>query len=253
MSHDYQHSVDAVDRSKICARNYADKEVSEEVIQHLLYVAAGGPYKQGRRYFDLYAITNAEKCNAIWKHTARPDEENALIQEPKVNKDGTPTTFVGNAQVLAPVLFVFAACDPTPDYPEEEFWDPTQTDIDSEEEINSRFAMGTGMGMLVLEANRQGLHTGNCVCFDPGPITSLLKEWSGRDDFNHAGLMVGAGYPVEEWANKDKWVNKGTERDPEYPDNPTWQMRLHPTIAIGGMYEPPQDDQRDDPKTYRVF
>lgn len=232
---DPQATLDAVARSKICARNYKPDEVPEELIEHLQKVGTGGPFKQGRRYFDLYAITNPEKCKEIWAHTARPDEANALKHMPRTNKDGTPTTFVGNAQVLAPVLFVFAACDPTPDYPEEDFWDPTQIDIDSEEEQNSRFAMGTGMGMLVLEANRQGLHTGNCVCFEPGPITALIKEWSGRDDFNHAGLMVGAGYPVEEWTGPEGKL----------------QMREHPLVA-DHEYTPPDESDRDDPRYYRI-
>tara|TARA_B100000768_G_scaffold179622_1_gene197723 strand:+ start:1334 stop:2047 length:714 start_codon:yes stop_codon:yes gene_type:complete len=232
-----QETLDAVARSKVCARNYKEDAVPEELIEHLLKVATGGPYKQGRRYFDLYAITNAEKCNAIWKHTARPEEYNALEHMPKTNKDGTPTTFVGNAQVLAPVLFVFAACEPTPDWPEEEFWDPSQIDIDEEEEQNSRFAMGTGMGMLVLEANRQGLHTGNCVCFKSQPITALIKEWSGREDFTKVGLMVGAGYPVEEWTGSTGKL----------------QMREHPLVA-DFEYIPPywHDGDRADPKYYRI-
>jgi len=144
---------------------------------------------------------------------------------------------------------------PTPDYPDEQYWDPTEENMRSEERRNEECAVGSTMGMLVLEANRLGLHTGNCVCFDSEPVMELLKSWKpeSTSDIRDVALMIGAGYPEVDWANKDNWVNKGNEIDPEYPDNPTWQMRLHPTIAIGGMYEPPQDDQRDDPKTYRVF
>ena len=256
MSYDYQQSIDAVNRSKICARNYADREVPEEVIQHLLDVAIGGPYKQGRRYLDVYALTNKEKVKEIWKHRWRPDEENSLAAEPKVNKDGTPTTFVGNAQVMAPVLFLFVLPEqPTPDYPDEEHWDPTEEEKRSEERQNEGFAVGSTMGMLVLEANRLGLHTGNCACFDFGPVTDLLRSWSPETmgDARECILMVGVGYPEVDWANKDVWVNKGTDRDPEYPENPIWQMRQHPLIATGDVYPPPEPHQRDDPKKYRVY
>ena len=102
---DLQASIDAAARSKICARNYKDQEVPDELIEHLLKVATGGPYKQGRRYFDVYAITNPDKCKEIWNpHTARPDEANRVLTVDRVNKDGTPATFIGNAQVLAPVV-----------------------------------------------------------------------------------------------------------------------------------------------------
>ena len=61
---DLQASLDAVARSKICARNYKQDAVPEELIEHLQKIATGGPFKQGRRYFDLYAITNLIYCRS---------------------------------------------------------------------------------------------------------------------------------------------------------------------------------------------
>jgi nitroreductase len=232
---DLQASIDAVNRSKICARNYADTPVESALIDHLAQVAMGGPFKQGRRYFDIYTITDPDKMDKIWKHTARPDEEAALKAWPKKNKDGTQTTFIGNAQVLAPVLFVFAGLDtPTPDYPDEEHWDPTAFDIEEEEQMNTQFAVGSAMGMLTFEANRLGLHTGNCVCFDPHPITEMIKEWSGRDDFDYAALLVGVGYPTHEWS-------------PEAEK----EMRKHPH-SVNHVYEPPDLSDRGDPAHYTI-
>lgn len=232
---DLQASIDAVNRAKICARNFADTPVEPELINHLAQVATGGPFKQGRRYFDIYTITDPDKVDQIWRETARPDEAAALEAYPKLNKDGTQATFVGNAQVLAPVLFVFAGLDtPTPDYPEEDHWDPTQFDIDSEEKQNTQFAVGSAMGMLTFEANRLGLHTGNCVCFEPDPVTSMIKEWSGRDDFDYAALMVGVGYPTQEWG-----------------EEALWEMRKHPHV-VDHVYEPPYPSDRGNPAHYKI-
>ena len=41
---DLQETLDAVARSKICARNYKADEVPEELIEHLQKVATGGPF-----------------------------------------------------------------------------------------------------------------------------------------------------------------------------------------------------------------
>jgi len=234
---DLKASIDAVNRAKICARNYAETPVPAELISHLAQVANGGPFKQGRRYFDIYTITDPEKTKQIWAHTARPDEQAALEAYPKLNKDGTQATFVGNAQVLAPALFCFAYLEePTPPYPEEDHWDPTDFDVSDENHQNTRFAIGSAMGMLTFEANRQGLHSGCCVCFDPDPITALVKEWSGRDDFLKIGLMVGTGYPNAEW-HGDTGVSL--------------QMRKHPIVS-GHVYEPPRPGDRGDPQHYVI-
>ena len=233
---DLQSSIDAAARSKICARNYKDQEVPDELIEHLLKVATGGPYKQGRRYFDVYAITNPDKCKEIWNpHTARPDEANRVLTVDRVNKDGTPATFIGNAQVLAPVLFVFMRCDPTPEYPKEDLWNPSDQDMAAENEVNGMFAIGTAMGMLTYEANRQGLHTGNCFCFEPRPVTDLMQKWTGRTiNLGKAYLLVGAGYPQEEW--------KG-------PEN-ALQMREHSIVEDHSYHTRPSD--REDPQYYRI-
>jgi len=233
---DLQASIDAANRSKICARNYSDKPVPDELIDHLLKITCGGPYKQGRRYFDVYAITDPAKCKEIWNpHTARPDEQARLDSTARKNKDGTPTTFIGNAQVLAPVLFVFMRCEPTPEYPKEEMWNPTDNDKAAESRQNGHFAVGTAMGMLVFEANRQGLHTGNCLCFENEPVTELMQKWTGRTvNLGTANLIVGAGYPQEKWGDSD------TET----------QMREHP-IVVDHSYHT-ETILRDDPKYYRI-
>tara|TARA_B100000768_G_scaffold181652_1_gene205571 strand:+ start:1640 stop:2404 length:765 start_codon:yes stop_codon:yes gene_type:complete len=254
MSSDLQNSIDAVNRSKICARNYADKEVSEELIEHLLKVATGGPYKQGRRWLDIYAITNKEKCLELWKDTARPDEDTQLLKTNRRNRDGTETTFIGNAQVIAPVLFVFTVPEtPTPSYPVDEWYEPSKEMQRAEEQQNQNLAIGSSMGMLVFEANRLGLQTGNCVCYDADKVTQTFRRFviHKNRDIHEVILMVGVGYPVIPWSEKDNDINTGTEQEPEYAHNPQWQMREHPLSE--SRYNPPDDELRDNPRTRRIY
>tara|TARA_R100000541_G_scaffold209_3_gene847 strand:- start:15453 stop:16217 length:765 start_codon:yes stop_codon:yes gene_type:complete len=254
MSSDLQNSIDAVNRSKICARNYADKEVSEELIEHLLKVATGGPYKQGRRWLDIYAITNKEKCLELWKDTARPDEDTQLLKTNRRNRDGTETTFIGNAQVIAPVLFVFTVPEtPTPSYPVDEWYEPSKEMQRAEEIRNQNLAIGSSMGMLVFEANRLGLQTGNCVCYDADKVTQTFRRFviHKNRDIHEVILMVGVGYPVIPWSEKDNDINTGTEQEPEYAHNPQWQMREHPLSE--SRYNPPDDELRDNPRTRRIY
>lgn len=236
MSEEFTPSLDAVARSKICARNYLDKEVPNDVIEHLLKVATGGPYKQGRRWLDVYAITDQEMISKLYLETARPDEENALAAMPKVNKNtGEPMTFIGNAQVLAPVLFALVRPNaPTPEYPDEDFWDPTDEEKREEEGMNVLFAVGSTMGLLVYEANRLGLHAGNCVCFDQGNVSNIIKQVAKTDDFDTVELMIGVGYPQLEWSSQA-----------------AEQMREHP-IAEGHNYQPPHHTERDNPKYFII-
>jgi len=254
MSNDLQKSIDAVERSKICARNYADKEVPEEVIEHLLKVATGGPYKQGRRWLDVSAITSKEKCLQLWKLTARPDEEILLVNSSRENRDGTPATFIGNAQVIAPVLFVFTVPkNPTPDYPVDDWYEPSEEQKRAEEIRNQNLAIGSSMGMLVFEANRLGLQTGNCVCYDGAEVTKQFKKYvlHKSKDIHQVILMVGVGYPVLPWSQKDDDTNTGTEQEPEYANDPKWQMREHPLVET--RYDPPKAHKRDNPRTRRIY
>lgn len=236
MSDEYTKSLEAAARSKVCARNYSDKEVPNEVIEHLLKIATGGPYKQGRRWLDVYAITNKELINKLYLETARPDEYTALEADPRFDKfTGEPITFIGNAQVLAPVLFVITTpIDATPEYPEELYWDPTDDDKESEEQQNMRFAIGSTMGMLVYEANRLGLHTGNCACYEHSNVNKIFKEYAKTDDFEAISLMIGAGYPKEEWS-----------------ESAMHQMREHP-FARNHVYHPPWPKERDNPKSFII-
>lgn len=255
MSDDLQKSIDAVERSKICARNFADKEVSDELVDHLLKVATGGPYKQGRRWLDVSAITNKEKCLALWKLTARPGEDQMLSLTPRLNReDNTPATFIGNAQVIAPVLFVFTIPEnPTPPYPVDKWYDTPIEDQLLEEISNQNLAVGSSMGMLVFEANRLGLQTGNCICYDLKSVTETFKRYflHARRDVKKVVLMIGVGYPVLPWSEKDNDINTGTEQEPEYAHNPQWQMREHP--LVDSHYDAPSSDRRDNPKTRRIY
>ena len=169
----YQESLDAAAKFKITARNYADTPVPAELVQHLLDIGTGGPFKQGRRYFDLVAIQSPALSKAIWMHSARPGEDAELLREQKIYNDGTPVTLVGNAQVLAPVLFAWVQlAKPTPVEPDEPYYTMTEAELQKDEQLNTFTGVGSSMGMMGYEANRLGLRTGNCLCF----ITLKLEK-----------------------------------------------------------------------------
>ena len=228
----YQESLDAAAKFKITARNYADTPVPADLVQHLLNIGTGGPFKQGRRYFDLVAIQSPALSNAIWTNTVRPGEDVELIKEHKVYNDGTPVTIVGNAQVLAPVLFAWITLKkPTPVEPDEPYYTMKEGELAYDEMQNSMMGVGSSMGMLGYEANRLGLRTGNCLCFDDAPISELVKThmldvhgitYLAEDEVT---LLLGCGYP-----------------------NPDMDIREHPMIKDHDYHTRPHD--RDDPKTY---
>lgn len=227
----YQESLDAAAKFKITARNYADTPVPAELVQHLLDIGTGGPFKQGRRYFDLVAIQSPELSKAIWMNSARPGEDPEL-REQKIYNDGTPVTLVGNAQVLAPVLFAWVKLSkPTPREPDEPYYTLTNAELHKDEELNTFTGVGSSMGMMGYEANRLGLRTGNCLCFDRDEVGKIVKahmlEVHGitYNKQDSVALLLGCGYP-----------------------NPDMDIREHPMIT-GHDYHTNSYD-RDDPKNY---
>jgi hypothetical protein len=228
----YQESLDAAAKFKITARNYADTPVPAELVQHLLDIGTGGPFKQGRRYFDLVAIQSPALSKAIWMHSARPGEDAELLREQKIYNDGTPVTLVGNAQVLAPVLFAWVQlAKPTPVEPDEPYYTMTEAELQKDEQLNTFTGVGSSMGMMGYEANRLGLRTGNCLCFDNVEVGKIVKahmlEVHGitYNENDSVALLLGCGYP-----------------------NPDMNIREHPMITDHDYHTKPYD--RDDPKTY---
>lgn len=224
----FEKSINAIDRSRVCARDFLNKSVPKDIIQHLLKIASSGPRKDGQRYFDLYAITNKELIKKLWHTSSRPDEQRIAGHIPQ---------FIGNTQLTAPLIFVFMTpFESTPGRPRDANDINELKKLQEEDERYQQIALGAASGILVYEANRLGLHTGHCACYSRTQVEEILKDYNQTPDDHRIDLMIGVGYPhVSEWGQEA-----------------LYRMRHYEIPESGEMYDFNTDDEVDYPNTFMI-
>ena len=160
-----------------------DQPLTQDQVKYFANLAAQTPTKQSNRYFDVLAVTNIPLIKNIFHHT----------KTPTVSKTKEKLQLC-NSQVVAPLLLLYLKVDVkcgdiSKEYEQLADWDEVKTDTDQ--------AIGISAGVVSYEANRKGLVTGYCRCYDDGAIKAELSNYGlDSEEILKIGLLLSIGKPM---------------------------------------------------------
>jgi hypothetical protein len=182
-----------IDTIRRCQRNWDHSRIiSEEHIDHWIYIATHAPAKQDESYFNLYVIKNRQKIDYLLNYTYCHNLEVA---------PGNMKGLIRNPQMGANVYFLFTSKTPPVNrqiHANGVFYDQTGKDL-SEVTMNGHMAIGAASGLVAQSAASLGYKTGFNVCHGQKDSTEseIWKSELGISKDEKITLGLGIGYPQE--------------------------------------------------------
>ena len=192
-------------------RNMKDT-LTEQQVRYYSNLAIQTPTKQSNKYFEVVSITNQEVIESIFHTTAPPLEDGPIAQHEK------------NSQVYGPLVLVWISqWQLEQGYFDEKYIDGNRrnhyvaNDADGDDQFcDTHQAIGLSAGAVSYEANRQGLVTGFCRCFDQDEVMKILQEHTDSDLLNicdkgccrnEPELIVSIGTPAFDSRHQHQHLN----------------------------------------------
>ena len=195
-------------------RNRNMKDIlTEQQVHYYSNLAIQTPTKQSNKYFEVVSITNQEVIESIFHTTAPPLEDGAIPQQQK------------NSQVYGPLVLVWISqWKLEQGYFREKsitirsnHYMAANKDTDGNDQfVDTHQAIGLSAGAVSYEANRQGLVTGFCRCFDQKEVMKILQEHTDSDLLNMCDkgccrnapeLIVSIGTPAFDSRHQHQHLN----------------------------------------------
>lgn len=195
---DLQRERDAINIARRCQRNWDySKSVSEEHIEHWVYLATHAPSKQDESFFDLYVLTDREKIEYLyrehsWGFTVTGDKD-WVARNPQM---GANVVFCFNRKVNEEEVRNYTKYGDVRDPNAASRWD------------NAYTAIGIASGIVAFSAANMGYATGYGKNFGykETPVESQ-KVWGDilgvPKNENRLTYSLGIGYPI----NDMKWFH----------------------------------------------
>jgi len=201
----------ASDVARVAQRNWdLDRQIPEEDLETLIYVAQNSPKKQMETHYSLHVFTHKEKIREIYDQTKKfsiyPVDTPEVAEEDWVPPENMFKDVDGdfwqddhfsvkNSQILANVMFVYCEDKRTTRggthfMAKAEGASPNVKSI-YEEQID--FSIGISVGCLLTSATSMGYKTGICSALDSEGIQNLLPLDSDGD-LQNPKLLIGIGY-----------------------------------------------------------
>jgi nitroreductase len=226
-----------IDNIRQCQRNWdLSKDIPQEHLDHLIYIATHAPSKQDEAYYNLHVITNKELIQELLNHTF-------AFTVPVVSDQFGIN--LRNTQMGANVYFLWARKDP-----------PSQREIKLSGEfyksnVNWRqsraYAMiGISMGLVAYAAGSLGYKTGFNSNHGQVEGRAIWKSKLGIPDNEDITFGLGIGFPQEGRArNETDEVEFKTGTEHELTN--TYNITETKTLEFNGKQYPVP------PLVYRTF
>ena len=190
---DLERERKAIDVARRCQRNWDySKSVSDEHIEHWIYLATHAPSKQDESFFDLYVVTDREKIDYLyrehsWGFTMLPGLKDWVSRNP---------------QMGANVLFIFNRKMDENDIRNNEK-DGSVRDPNASSRWNNAYtSIGIASGIVAFSAAQMGYTIGYGKNFgfieQPTYSQDVWGEVLGIEGENRLTYSLGIGYPLED-------------------------------------------------------
>lgn len=202
-SYDWDEEQDIIRIMQRCQRNWDyTKQIPDEVVNRLLWVAANSPSKQHEAYYDVYYTTDRTVIADLYQHTWG----NTQSRNPPAN--------ARNSQMNANMYMVFVTKQPPTMQNSSNSGLPLATD-EPERYENAVVSVGIAMGLVMRTAIKNGLVTGCNKSNGNGPDHN--NYWEKRLGIYEDACInntkqilygIGIGYPQE---NRPRWESDDLE------------------------------------------
>jgi hypothetical protein len=189
-----------IDVIRQCQRNWdLSKDIPQEHLDHLIYIATHSPSKQDEAFYNLHVITNKDLIQELLNYTFG---FSVLV---------VPNEFainLRNTQMGANAYFLWVRKDPIT---RREFrYDGIQHPTDHDMRVKNAYTMiGISMGLVAYAAGSLGYKTGFNTNHMVGSLGytggkfSMWKSKLGIPENEHIAYGLGIGFPQEGRARND--------------------------------------------------
>jgi nitroreductase len=197
-----------------CQRNWdLSKDIPQEHLDHLIYIATHSPSKQDEAYYNLHVITNKELIQELLNHTF-------AFSIPVVANQFSIN--LRNTQMGANAYFLWTRKDP-PTQREMTFKGVSYSTDDTRRKENAYAMIGIAMGLVAYAAGSLGYKTGfNSNHGQSHGSMHIWKNKLGIPENEDVTFGLGIGFPQEDRArNETDEVDfkTGGSGDPVYSHN----------------------------------
>ena len=201
----------ASDVARVAQRNWdLDRQIPEEDLETLIYVAQNSPKKQMETHYSLHVFTHKEKIREIYDQTKKfsiyPVDTPEVAEEDWVPPENMFKDVDGdfwqddhfsvkNSQILANAMFVYCE-DKRSVRGGTHFMakvDGASPNVKSLYEEQIDFSIGISVGILLNSAAMMGYKTGICSALEDDEIAHLLPL-DPDGSMQNPKLLIGIGY-----------------------------------------------------------
>ena len=202
----------ASDVARVAQRNWdLDRQIPEEDLETLIYVAQNSPKKQMETHFSLHVFTHKEKIREIYDQTKKFSVYPVTDVSPENEDDWKPPEnmfadidgnfyqddhfSVKNSQILANAMFVYCE-DKRSVRGGTHFMakvDGASPNVKSLYEEQIDFSIGISVGILLNSAAMMGYKTGICSALEDDEIAALLPL-DPDGSMQNPKLLIGIGF-----------------------------------------------------------
>ena len=178
-----------IDSIRQCQRNWdLSKDISQEHLDHLIYVATHSPSKQDEAYYNLHVITNKELIQELLNQTF-------AFSVPVVANQFSIN--LRNTQMGANAYFLWTRKDP-PTQREMTFKGVLYSTDDTRRKENAYAMIGISMGLVAYTAGSLGYKTGfNSNHGQSHGSMYIWKNKLGIPENEDVTFGLGIGFPQE--------------------------------------------------------